>query len=191
MGHPGITKIFVASSWRTRRAYLEALGHPGYLGLLGTIGCTIARTKKKSVQLCSPKAHSPFPDRLRLPYPDEEILSGYQEDVSFIRDGFTSWVKADFETLLERHAVDIRKALAEFREAPARNMIFLIKSIVSKATCLTAHLSRKGTASRSGTQDLDWEEELSRSKLQGNGMFSPCKKRLSMLTTGFSRTGST
>ena len=29
-------------------------------------------------------------------------------------------MKADFETVLERHAVDIRKAHAEFREAPAR-----------------------------------------------------------------------
>ena len=28
--------------------------------------------------------------------------------------------EADYETILERHAVDIRKALAEFREASAR-----------------------------------------------------------------------
>ena len=54
-----------------------------------------------------PKQHGPFPDRLKLPYTDEEILSGYEEDVPFIRDGFTAWVKADFETVLERHAVDI------------------------------------------------------------------------------------
>ena len=76
-------------------------------------GGTIA-SPETCVQLCSPKA------ALRLPYPDEEILSSFEEDVSFIRAGFTSWVKADFETLLERHAVDIRKALAEFREASAR-----------------------------------------------------------------------
>ena len=67
-----------------------------------------------------PKQHGPFPDRLKLPYPDEEILSGYEKDVSVIRDGFTAWVKADFETVLERHAVDIRKAHAESREASAR-----------------------------------------------------------------------
>ena len=59
----------------------------------------------------------PFQKRLKLPYPDEEILSGYEEDVSFIRDGFTTWVNADFNTILERHAVDVRKALAESREA--------------------------------------------------------------------------
>ena len=37
-----------------------------------------------------------FPDRLKLPYPAEEILSGYEEDVPFIRDTFTALVKADF-----------------------------------------------------------------------------------------------
>ena len=46
----------------------------------------------------NPKQLSPFPERLKLPCPDEEILSGYEEDVSFIRDGFTTWVKADFNT---------------------------------------------------------------------------------------------
>ena len=99
---------------------MEALGHPGYLGLLGTIGEAPLPPQKRVCNYVHPKQHSPFPDCLRLPYPDEEILSSFEEDVSFIRAGFTSWVKADFETLLERHAVDIRKALAEFREASAR-----------------------------------------------------------------------
>ena len=67
-----------------------------------------------------PKQLSPFPERLKLPYPDEEILSGYEEDVSFIRDGFTTWVEADSNITLERHVVDVRKALAEYREASAR-----------------------------------------------------------------------
>ena len=76
--------------------------------------------KKRVCNFIHPKQHSPFPERLKLPYPDGEILSGYKEDVSFIRDRCTSWVKADFNTILERHAVDVRKALAEFREASAR-----------------------------------------------------------------------
>ena len=81
------------SSWR-------AVGEPdaptwklsrtqGASASLGKIGGTIV------------KQHSPFPERLKLPYPDEEILSGYEEDVSFIRDGFTVWVKADFNTVFE------------------------------------------------------------------------------------------
>ena len=80
---------------------------------------TIA-SQKTRVQVYSPQQHSLFPERLRLPYPDEDILSGYEEDVSFIRDGFTTWVKADFHTILERHAVDTGKALADFREPSAR-----------------------------------------------------------------------
>ena len=67
-----------------------------------------------------PKQSSPFTERLKLPYPDEEILSVYEEDVSFTRDGFTACVKEDFETILERHVVDVRKALAGFRDASAR-----------------------------------------------------------------------
>ena len=76
--------------------------------------------QKRVCNYVHPKQHSPFSDRLRLPYTDEKILSGYEEDVSFIQDGSTTWAKADFETILERHAVDIRKGLAEFREASAR-----------------------------------------------------------------------
>ena len=76
--------------------------------------------EKRACNYIHPKQHSPFPECLRLPYPDEEILSGYEEDVSFIRDGFTTWVKADFNTILERHTVGIGKTLAEFREASAR-----------------------------------------------------------------------
>ena len=65
----------------------------------------------------------PFPDRLKLPYPDEEILSGYEGKVSSIRDGFTAWVKAEFETFLERQTVDNRKVHAGFREASARKHV--------------------------------------------------------------------
>ena len=58
-----------------------------------------------------------FPERLALPKPDEEILSGYEEGV---RDGFLAWVKADPETILRRHVVDARGLYPAFREEPAR-----------------------------------------------------------------------
>ena len=61
-----------------------------------------------------------FPKRLSLPYPDEEILSGYKEDVSSIRDGFSAWVKSDPETILRRHLVDAKGAKPAFREAQDR-----------------------------------------------------------------------
>ena len=63
--------------------------------------------------------------------------------------------------------------------------------ITSTTTCLTVHLYKKGSASTTGIQDPDVEEKaLLRSKSQASGMSSHCRKRLSMLTTSFSRTGS-
>ena len=118
---------------------------------------TIA-SQKTRVQVYSPQQHSLFPERPRLPYPDEEILSGYEEDVSFIRDGFTTWVKADFHTILERHAVDTGKALADFREPSARKHDISSQEYHSSTTaCPTAPLYRKDSASTTGTQDLDVE----------------------------------
>ena len=76
--------------------------------------------QKRGCNFIHPKQLSPFPERLKLPYPDEEILSGYEEDFSFIRDRFTTWVKADPNTTSERHVVDVRKTLAEYREASVR-----------------------------------------------------------------------
>ena len=63
--------------------------------------------------------------------------------MEIIRDGFTSWVKAEFETVLERHTADIRKVHAEFREASARDTSHFIKSITSTTKCPTVHLHRK------------------------------------------------
>ena len=75
---------------------------------------------RRRCNLIHPEQLSPLPERLKLPYPDGEILSGYEEDVSFIRDRCTTWVKADPNDTLERHVVDVRKGFAEYREASAR-----------------------------------------------------------------------
>ena len=93
-----------------------------------------------------PKKLSPFPERLKLPYPDEEILSGSEEDVSFIRDGHTTWVKADPNDTLERHMVDVRKALAEYREASVRRhhtsgQVYFFDSSVPNRSSLQKRLS--------------------------------------------------
>ena len=61
-----------------------------------------------------------FPNRILLPYPDNEILSGYEEDVSSIRDGYTAWVKVDPASTLERHVVSLNSANPIFREAQHR-----------------------------------------------------------------------
>ena len=61
-----------------------------------------------------------FPNRLLLPHPDDEMLSGSEEDVSSIRDGYTVWVMVDLASILERHLVISNSAKPIFREAQDR-----------------------------------------------------------------------
>ena len=63
----------------------------------------------------------PFQNVWNCRFPKKRSYSGVEEDVSFIRDRFTTWVKADSNTTLEGHVVDVRKALVEYREASSRS----------------------------------------------------------------------
>ena len=79
-------------------------------------GETRATPRVSSEQPCDapslPKSSwqvGPFPKR-----------SGYEEDVSSKRDGFSAWVKTDFVNTLGRHTVDVKGVTAAFRDAPAR-----------------------------------------------------------------------
>ena len=63
------------------------------------------------------------PNRLLLPHPDDEILSGSEEDVSSIRDGYTVWVKVDPASILERHLDSVNSANPTFREAQDRRKV--------------------------------------------------------------------
>ena len=67
-----------------------------------------------------PKQLSPFPERLKLPFPIDEILSGYEDIVSSGTDRPTTWVKTDPDATFVRHMIDVQKAVAEFREASER-----------------------------------------------------------------------
>ena len=68
-------------------------------------------------KIIHPKQLGPYPVRLELPFPKEEIQSGYEDDVSSGTDAFTAWRKIDQEVILAHHMVDIQKAAAQFREA--------------------------------------------------------------------------
>ena len=74
----------------------------------------------RSFHFIHPEQYGAFPRRIVLPYLYSEILSGYEEDVSSIRDDFTAWVKSDPETILQRHVVDLKGIYLAYREAPAR-----------------------------------------------------------------------
>ena len=86
---------------------------------------TIERTSASSKIQCSQYLFIQsnlvmFPKRISLPYPDEEILSGFEEDVSSKRDGSLAWVQADLATILKSHLVNVNGANPAFREAPDR-----------------------------------------------------------------------
>ena len=67
-----------------------------------------------------PRQLSHFPERLELPFSNDETLSGYEEIDSSGTDLFAAWVKMSEHEILVQHMVDIHKATAEFREASER-----------------------------------------------------------------------
>ena len=129
-----------SSSRATRRAHLETLQNRGHFGLLGKSEAPLPLPKRLR-NFIHPKQLSPFLERSELPFPDGEILSSYDEDVSFKRDRFTAWVKADPNDTLERRMVNVRKAFAKFREASVRrqeaspSLIFLRQQCTKPFSC--------------------------------------------------------
>ena len=89
-----------------------------------------------------PRQLSPFPERLVLPFSNDEILSSYEEFDSSGTDLFTSWVKMSEHEILVQHMVDIQKATAEFCEASERK----------NATSSHMNSSGKHFATRSNVQ---------------------------------------
>ena len=92
-----------------------------------------------------PRQLSPFPECLDLPFSNDEILCGYEENVSSGTCHFTAWVKMSPDEVLVQHMVDIQKATADVREASERkpttsshtnsvNKHFATRSIVQKKT---------------------------------------------------------
>ena len=67
-----------------------------------------------------PQQHSPFPERLKLPFSIDAILSGYEDIVFSGSDHFTMWGKIRPLEVLAGHVVDIHKVMADFREAYER-----------------------------------------------------------------------
>ena len=69
-----------------------------------------------------PRQLSPFLELLELPFPNNEILFGYEEIDSSGTDHFAAWVKMSEHEILVQHIVDIHKTTAEFREASERKL---------------------------------------------------------------------
>ena len=127
-----------------------------------------------------------------VPFLSDEILPGYEDIVSSGTDQFTTWVKTDPDATLVQDMVDVRKAVAEFREASERR----------PDTSSQAYRFNKNFSNRSLVQKrlsiYNWnpgprrgKEDALRNKSQANGMSSRYKKHLSMSIMTFLHIGST
>ena len=67
--------------------------------------------------LVRPRCLGPFPERLKLPFSSDDILSGYEDLVSSGSDRFTMWGEMGPHEVLAEHVVDIHKVKADFRNA--------------------------------------------------------------------------
>ena len=139
-----------------------------------------------------PKQLSPFPERLELPFPSGEILSGYEDVVSSGQDHYTTWVKMDPDVTEERHMVDVQQAVAEFQEASARRHDTSSQEYHFHNNVPHRSPAQKNdSASTTGIQGLDVAKKVQlKYKLQENGTLPPCRRRLIMWTTNSSQTGS-
>ena len=140
-----------------------------------------------------PRQLSPFPERLVLPLSNEVILSGYEEFDSSGTELFTSWVKMSEHEILVQHMVDVQKAFAEFREASERkHATSSHKNSSSKHFATRSIVQRRDLASTVGALDPVGEKKMpSNNNLLECVISLPCKKRLTTLTTSFSRIAST
>ena len=112
-----------------------------------------------------PRQLCPFPERLELPFSNDEILSGYEEIVSSGTDLLTTWIKMSHHEVLEQHMVDFHKATADFRMALERKPCTSPR--MNSGTLLPVRLCRGDSASTTGTLYLNGcKMMLSNSELQ-------------------------
>ena len=90
----------------------ELLGHQDTASFLEKTETPLPHPKRWC-NFIHPMQLSPFPERLVLPFPSGELLSGYEDVVSCGQDRYTVWVQTDPDVTLERHMVDVHKAVAQ------------------------------------------------------------------------------
>ena len=107
-----------------------------------------------------PRQLSPFPERLELPFSNDEILCGCEDIVSSGSDHFTAWVKVSPHEVLVQHMVDIRRATADFAKHQKGDLLQLLIQTVSTNILLPDQLCRRDSASTTGTLGPDEEKKM-------------------------------
>ena len=157
---------------------------PGNCILLGENEAPMPPPKRR-YNFIHPKQLSPFPERLKLPFSSEEILSGFDDMVSSSQDLYTTWVKTDPDVTLERHMVDIQKAVADYREAGARRQ----ESTIQEYFFDTNMPKRSYVQKRLSIYNWNPGSQL-KGRSQASGTLSHCRRRLIMWTMNSSSTRS-
>ena len=137
-----------------------------------------------------PKQLSPFTERLKLPFPIDDILSGYEDIVSSGTDQLTTGENRPWCYLSTTHAWSMfKKPLQNFARPVKGDTIHLL---THTRMCHIVRLCKRDSASTTGIQDLDvGREMLLRYKSQATGMSSHYKKHVSMSIMTFLQIGST
>ena len=127
---PRISKPFDSLPWEPTRPHDKAYFWERIEGPLPP-----TRPRPRCIFI-HPRQLSPLAERLELPFSNDEILCGYE-------DQFTAWVKMSAHEILVQHVVDVQRATADFREASERrpatssqtirvNKHFAARSLVQK-----------------------------------------------------------
>ena len=136
-----------------------------------------------------PKYNFIHPRQLN-PFP--EILSGYENLTPQEQTYFTTWVKVSEHEFLVQHMVNIQKATAEFREASERKPATSShKNSFSKQFATRSIVQRRLSMHNWNPGAVAERKMPSRHEFQEGGISLPCKRRLTTLTTSFSRIAST
>ena len=100
-----------------------------------------------------PRQLSPFPERLGLPFSNDEIL--YEDIVSSGTDHFAAWVKVSPHKVLVQHMVDIQRATTDFREASERR-----PATSSQTNSVNKHFATRFSAFTTSTLGPDAEKKM-------------------------------
>ena len=136
---PSLPKSSWQASRRIQRTIMGTDRDSGKRSSLGTTGRTTAL--EEPCPQCSfiRSSLAFFHKRLTLPYPDGEIFSGYEEDVSSMRDSFSAMGENGPRDHSQASHLSMRRVpIQRSREAPARETLSILpQNITLTATCPT------------------------------------------------------
>ena len=136
-----------------------------------------------------PRQLSPFPERLELPFSNDEILSVSEDIVSSGTLNGSRWTLTRSWYILWLMFKELRQIFARHQKG---GLLHLLRQTMPTNIFLLDHLCRRGSASTTGTLVSGaGKKMLSKSRLQAGGMLLPCRRHPSMSIMTLLQVGST